>query len=155
MKRVIVAALLNLVPLERRPDEDRDDQLLLLARHLRERKHGPGARALAARADNDDDRVFAQELFALRPSTLVQRLRRELRIVPAPQDRRVVAAPMITPLFLRHRGERELVGVEEPRGYCPPQPLGVLGIGLAAPRPGPGEKAPSAIAGCCRRLRQC
>ena len=53
--RMIVAALVDLVPLERRPDEDRQHQLAVLTHEGSQRKHGAGAGALPTRADRDDD----------------------------------------------------------------------------------------------------
>ena len=55
---VVVVALVHLVALERRPNEDRDDELLLLPRDLCEGKHRAGASALSSRAHEDDDRIL-------------------------------------------------------------------------------------------------
>ena len=52
-QRVVVAALVHLVALEGRPDEDRDDELAEVARHLDHGDHGARAGPLAACADDD------------------------------------------------------------------------------------------------------
>jgi hypothetical protein len=54
-QRLIVPLLFDLVMLERRPDENRNDQLALPAHHLGQRKHGAGAGPLAAAGDENHD----------------------------------------------------------------------------------------------------
>jgi hypothetical protein len=60
-QRMIVAALLHLVPLERGPHENRDDQLSLLAGHLRNRHECARAGTFSSRSDQDDDRVRSEQ----------------------------------------------------------------------------------------------
>ena len=77
---MIVAALVDLVALERRPDEDRQNQLVLPAHDFGQRKHRPGARAFTAGADRDDDGILLDQLLDLVPA-LFQCPGRKRRVV--------------------------------------------------------------------------
>ena len=54
-QRMIVAALIHFMALEGRPNEDRDDELPLVTRHLHHGKHRARTRAFPACADDDHD----------------------------------------------------------------------------------------------------
>ena len=54
-------SLVHFLPLERRPNEDWDHELLLLARDHGERKHRARAGAFSSRADEEDDRIPAEQ----------------------------------------------------------------------------------------------
>ncbi len=65
VQSVVVAALLYLMALEGRSNKDRNHQLVLCARNLRQRKHRAGARSLATRSDENDHRESAEERLHL------------------------------------------------------------------------------------------
>ena len=110
-ERVIVAALVHLVALERRPDEDRDDEFALGTRHLHHGKHRACAGALPAGADDDHDRVPAQERFDF-GSRFLERLCGHAGVVSGSQAARCPLADDHA-LFPGNAGQRELVGVQE------------------------------------------
>ena len=116
-------ALVHLVSLERGPDEDRDDELPLLTRDLREWKHRSRAGALSARADEDDDRIAAEQRLDF-VARFIQRLECDRRIVPGAETARRATADE-EPLLLRQIRQRELVRVQEPCRHRAPEPLGI------------------------------
>src|SRR4029453_11549474 len=83
-KRVIVATLVDLVPLERRPYEHRQRQLTLTSHDVSKRKHRPRTCAFAAGADNHDDGVVLDESDDL-VAAFFQSTRRKGRVVPRPE----------------------------------------------------------------------
>ena len=125
---LIVAALFHFMPFERRSNENRDDEFPLPPRHLRERKHRPGAGAFASRADDDDDREPAQEGLDSVPRFL-QGLSGQLGVVPGSQASRRVRSDH-QPLFFWHVGQREFIRVEKSRGDDSPESLRVSRVRL-------------------------
>ncbi len=104
----------------------------MLPRELGQRKHGAGAGAFAAGADQDDDGVLLQERFHFAPG-FRQGFPGHVRIVPGAEAAGRPRADQQS--FLgRHIGQRELVGVEEARRHRGPQSFRVTGIGLLGDR---------------------
>ena len=127
-QRVIVPPFLDLVALERRTNEDRNHELPLLTRQLRERKHRAGAGSFSTGTDDDDDRMPAQDGLDILTG-LFQRLQRELRVVHRALTPRGVRTDDQA-LFLRDIGQREFIRIQEPRADGSPEPLRVSRIGL-------------------------
>jgi len=128
MQRMIEPAFVDFVPLERRTDEHRQRQLALTSHDLGEGKHRPRTRAFAARADDDDDGVVRDECDDL-IAALFQRARRQRGIVPRSETLRRGSADD-EPFLDRHLLQRELVGIEKPRGDRAAEPIRVGRIGL-------------------------
>ena len=125
---MVVSALFDFMPFERRTNEDGNDELLLQARHLRHRKYGSGSGALPARTDQNRRRVLAQQRLDFAPR-LLQRGTRDIRVVPRSEPPRRPGS--YEEAFLRwHVGQRELVGIEESRGNPLPETVGVRHVGL-------------------------
>ena len=95
---MVVAALVDFVALEGRPNEDRQHQPAVLPRELGQREHRARAGPLAAGADQDDDGVLLQERFHLALG-FRQGLPGHLRIVPGAQ-----AAGVRGPMSTRSSG---------------------------------------------------
>jgi hypothetical protein len=112
--------------LERRPYENRNDQLALPAHHLGQRKHGTGAGSLAAAGDENDDRVAADEAFDL-VARLFERRSRQLRIVSGPEPPGGRGANQHA-FFRKRVQQRKLVGVEKSGGDGAAKPIGVFRI---------------------------
>ena len=87
VERMIVATLVDLVPLERRPDEHRQNQFVLASHHVGERKCGARARAFAAGTDDDHDGVVVDECHDL-VAAFFQGPRRKGGVVPRPETAR-------------------------------------------------------------------
>ena len=65
VQRMVVAAFVHLMAFKRRTDEDRQHQLAVLPRDLRQRQDGSGAGSFPACADYDDDGVPGDQRFDL------------------------------------------------------------------------------------------
>jgi hypothetical protein len=128
VERMIVAPLVDLVPLERRPDENRQNQFALSPHEIGQRKHRPGTRSLTAGADDDDDGILVDHPLDL-VAALFQSPRRKRRVVPRPKTACRGRADQ-EPLFLGYLSERELIRIEKPGGDRAPQPFRVLRVGL-------------------------
>src|SRR6266545_3428022 len=125
-QRVVVARLFHLMTLEGRSNVDRNHQLALCARHLRQGKQGARAGPLATGADEDDDGKSAYEGLHLAPRLLESRLR-DVWIVPGAEPSRRRRSNE-QPFLLWHVEQREFIRIKEPRDDRPPEPVCVLRV---------------------------
>jgi hypothetical protein len=132
LHRVVVAALVHLVALEGRPHEDRKHQLLLLTRHLGQRKDGSGTCSLSACADHDDHRVSANQRLDI-AARLLERLPGHVGVVARAEMCRRARADQQA-FGRRHVRKRELIGIQKPHRHGVVQTLCVGRIRLFGDR---------------------
>ena len=135
---MVVAALVDLVALERRAHENRDHELSLRPGHLRQRKHRAGARAFAPGRDDDDYRVPGDERLDFVPR-FFKGLPGDERVVPRPESLGARGTNQ-EPLFLRDVIQGELVGIDEPRRVGAPKTLREPRVALLCDGDIPGKK---------------